>query len=143
MSVRVPPNVADRVLGMLLSVGDRMWKQFDHRWTAHGMTESHYNVLRILNGADQPLSQVEISRRLLSSRANVTKIVDRLEERRFVRRTAGEDRRVNLIALQPAGARFLQDTIAGALEFAESLLEPLTLREQKQLGNLLGKLGSQ
>jgi DNA-binding MarR family transcriptional regulator len=61
-----------------MRVGDRLWRESDVWFRRWELTDNHYNVLRILNGSGEPLRQVEIGRRMLSSRANVTKVVDHL-----------------------------------------------------------------
>lgn len=138
--VRIPPSVAEQALVRLMRVGDRMWRASDERFARWGLTDNHYNVLRILNGSDEPLPQVEIGRRMLSSRANVTKLVDTLEQRGFARRLACPDRRVNLIALTEEGAGFLRETSPEILANANETMKPLTRSEQKTLFRLLGKL---
>ncbi|HYE72347.1 MAG TPA: MarR family transcriptional regulator, partial [Blastocatellia bacterium] len=70
--VKIPNNAAEQALIKLMRIGDRLWRESDERFAQWGITDNHYNVLRILNGAGEPLSQVEIGRRMLSSRANVT-----------------------------------------------------------------------
>src|SRR5215510_8713857 len=75
MRVKIPPSVAEQALIRLMRVGDRLWRASDERFGRWGLTDNHYNVLRILNGAAEPISQVEIGRKMLSSRANVTKLV--------------------------------------------------------------------
>jgi len=138
--VKIEANDAERALVRLMRVGDRLRRTSDERFSEWGLMDSHYNVLRILNGADEPLHQTEIGRRLLSSRANVTKLIDFLEDRRFVRRVTCADRRAYHIELTAAGAKFLQETCAEVLRFAEEVMKPLTKSEQKLLGEFLGKL---
>jgi DNA-binding MarR family transcriptional regulator len=116
-----------------MRVGDRLWRDSDERFARWGLSDNHYNVLRILNGASEPLRQVEIGRRMLSSRANITKLIDLLEERRLVKRLSCSDRRVNLIALTEAGAKFIEETAEDVLGFAEETLKPLSRQEQKTL----------
>ena len=140
MKVKIPHNSAEQALVRLMRVGDRLWRDSDERFAQWGLSDNHYNVLRILNGAGEPLRQVEIGRRMLSSRANVTKLVDWLEERRMVKRLACGDRRVNLIALTETGAKFIAETAAEVTGFAEETMKPLTKQEQKTLYTLLGKL---
>ena len=140
MKIKIAHNSAEQALIRLMRVGDRLWRESDERFARWGLTDNHYNVLRILNGAGEPLRQVEIGRRMLSSRANVTKLVDLLEERRLVKRLACGDRRVNLIALTEAGAKFIEETVEEVMGFAEAALKPLTKQEQKTLSELLGKL---
>jgi DNA-binding MarR family transcriptional regulator len=138
--VKIPTNEAERALIRLMRVGDKLWRSSDERFSRWQMTDNHYNVLRILNGAGEPLAQVEIGRRMLSTRAIVTKIVDALEQRKFVKRLACGDRRVNLVVLTDEGVRFLEETAAEVIGFAEEALKPLTKKEQKALYELLGKL---
>ena len=138
--VKIPPSVAEQALIRLMRVGDRLWRASDERFGRWGLTDNHYNVLRILNGAGEPISQAEIGRKMLSSRANVTKLLDALEERKFVRRLSCADRRVNLIELTEEGAKFLEETAPEVIGFANEEMRPLTREEQKTLFNLLGRL---
>jgi MarR family transcriptional regulator, 2-MHQ and catechol-resistance regulon repressor len=141
MRVKITPSLAEQALIRLMRVGDRLWRASDERFGRWGLTDNHYNVLRILNGAAEPISQAEISRRMLSSsRANVTKLLDLLEGRKFVRRLSCEDRRVNLVELTDEGAKFLEETMAEVIGFANEEMRPLTREERKTLFELLGKL---
>lgn len=123
-----------------MRLGDKFWRASDERFSRWQLMDNHYNVLRILNGAGEPLRQIEIGRRMLSTRANVTKLIDTLEKRGFVKRLTCEDRRVNLIELTDEGSKFLEDTLSEVLQFAQVALKPLTREEQKLLFELLGKL---
>jgi len=138
--VKIPPSVAEQALIRLMRVGDRLWRASDERFGRWGLTDNHYNVLRILNGSGEPISQAEIGRKMLSSRANVTKLLDLLEERKFVRRLSCEDRRVNLVELTDEGAKFVGETAAEVIGFANEEMRALTRGEQKALFKLLGKL---
>jgi DNA-binding MarR family transcriptional regulator len=138
--VKIPPSVAEQAMVRLMRAGDRLWRASDERFGRWGLTDNHYNVLRILNGVGEPISQVEIGRRMLSSRANVTKLVDLLEERMMVKRLASQDRRVNLVALTDEGAKFIEETASEVIGFAKEAMNALTRDEQKRLFDLLGKL---
>lgn len=138
--VKIPNNTAEQALIKLMRAGDRLWRESDERFGQWGLTDNHYNVLRILNGAGEPIRQIEIGRRMLSSRANITKLIDLLEEKKFVKRLACEDRRVKLIELSETGAQFIESTLKQILEAAETCLKPLTKAEQKVLSELLDKL---
>ena len=138
--VKITPSVAEQTLIRLMRVGDRLWRESDNRFGQWGLTDNHYNVLRILNGSAEPISQVEIGRKMLSSRANVTKLVDLLEDRKFVKRLSCGDRRVNLVDLTEEGAKFIEETLPEVIGVANEQLKPLTRDEQKTLFTLLGKL---
>ena len=137
--VRIPPRIAEQALVRIMRVGDRLWRRSDERFARWSISDNHYNVLRILNGTDEPLPQVEIGRLMLSSRANVTKLIDLLEERRFVRRMPCDDRRVNLVALTEEGASFLAETLPEVIASAEEAMSPLSRAEQKTLFRLLAR----
>ncbi len=138
--VKITPSVAEQALIRLMRVGDRLWRASDERFGKWGMTDNHYNVLRILNGVREPLAQTEIGRRMVATRANVTTLVDALEKAGFVERQACGDRRVKQVVLTEAGARFLTETLSEVVGFANETLKPLTREEQKTLFRLLGKL---
>lgn len=138
--VKIPPSVAEQAMIRLMRVGDRLWRASDERFGRWGLTDNHYNVLRILNGMGEPISQAEIGRKMLSSRANVTKLLDLLEARKFVRRLSCEDRRVNLVELTDEGAKFLEETMSEVIGFANEEMRLLTREERKTLFALLGKL---
>jgi MarR family transcriptional regulator, 2-MHQ and catechol-resistance regulon repressor len=137
MTFQVPKDRADQVAGLLMRVGDRLARLADRRLASWKMGESDYNVLRILNGSSKPLTQIEIGRKLLCSRANVTKIVDRLEERKMVRRRPSDDRRENHIEITAQGVKFLRETILEVFQLSHESLSPLTHRQLLDLEKLL------
>ncbi|MBK7993821.1 MAG: MarR family transcriptional regulator [Blastocatellia bacterium] len=143
MKVTVPYILAEQTLVKLMRVGDQLWRLSDEWFAKWGLSDSHYNVLRILNGADGPIAQTEISNRLVSSRANVTKIIDLLEKKQFVTRLSCQDRRIKKVSLTKLGAKFLSDTQTEVIKFTKTLMQPLSEEELKLLYGLLEKLGKQ
>src|SRR6478736_8496773 len=111
MKCSVPEDRADNVAGLFILIGDRLTRAADQKLACWNMGESDYNVLRVLNGAAGALNQVDIGQRLLCSRANVTKIIDRLQAKKLVCRKPSTDRRENLVEITAEGVRFLRDTI--------------------------------
>ena len=61
----------------------------------HDITVQQYNVLRILRGAgEQGLPTLEIAERMIEQTPGITRLVDRLEEKKLVdRKRCEEDRR--------------------------------------------------
>jgi DNA-binding MarR family transcriptional regulator len=94
----------------------------------HDLTPAQYNTLRILRGAEpDALTCGEIGERLVSPGPDVTRLLDRLEQRGLVTRVRdGEDRRVVRARITPPGL-----TLLAALD------EPVC----DMLGRLLGNLG--
>lgn len=108
----------------------------------HGITQSIYNLLRIIRGGPQegvPCSA--ISGRLVSRVPDVTRLVDRAVALKLVDRKRPEnDRRVVLLTLTEAGKSLL-DRIAPPLDaLHRSQMKALTEKELKTLVDLLTRL---
>ena len=99
-----------------------------------------HNVLRIVEGAGEPLAQRDIARRLLVSRANVTGLVDKLEAVGYVERCAVVDRRVNVVRLTPQGRAFLHTTFAEQVAMCQAALAALSPADLQALLHLTTKL---
>jgi MarR family transcriptional regulator, organic hydroperoxide resistance regulator len=83
-----------------------------------------------------PLSRRELAERLHCDPSNVTFLVDRLAKRRLVTRArAVNDRRINVLALTPAGIEVRERLIATIAE--SSMFGRLTRAQQRRLANLL------
>jgi DNA-binding MarR family transcriptional regulator len=76
----------------------------------YGITPQQYNVLRILRGAEpEGLPTLAIAERLIEETPGVTRLLDRLEARRLIRRArCTTDRRQVLCRISPAGLRLLE-----------------------------------
>jgi DNA-binding MarR family transcriptional regulator len=74
-----------------------------------GITLQQYNVLRILRGAGAAgLPTLEIAERMVEQAPGITRLMDRLEGKRLVRRLrCPRDRRQVLCWITPAGRRLL------------------------------------
>lgn len=119
-----------------------MWRYSDKSLASWNLSSSQYNLLRILNGAGEPLAQAEIGRRMLASRASITKILDQLEVRGLVKRTAASDRRIKLIVITGKGLNLVEEVFPVFLGFQEKALERLTEKEQSALYHLIGKIAN-
>jgi DNA-binding MarR family transcriptional regulator len=91
------------------------------------LSPNQYNALRILRGAGpNGVTCSEIGERLIERDPDVTRLIDRLEQRGLMQRTRdARDRRVYRNAITPAG-----------LELLASLDEPLSAMHKKQMGHL-------
>ena len=85
----------------------------------HGLSHAQYNVLRILRGAGAPgLPCGEIANRMISRDPDITRLIDRMEQRGWVARNrSAEDRRVVTVTALPAALDILGalDEPVGAL----------------------------
>jgi DNA-binding MarR family transcriptional regulator len=100
-----------RAMARLVFVSQRFYRMVTALVRRFELTESQYNALRVLRGAErrgEELTQADLADRLIASRANTTWILDRLEERKLIRRRGHSDRRKNLVDITPAGHKLLQ-----------------------------------
>ncbi|MBE7490843.1 MAG: MarR family transcriptional regulator [Planctomycetes bacterium] len=99
-----------RAVARVIHAAQQLFRAVNTLVRRHDLTESQYNALRILRGADrrgEDLTQADLAQRLIASRANTTWILDKLEERKLVRRKGHADRRKNLIEITAAGQKLL------------------------------------
>src|SRR4051812_8295750 len=91
------------------------------------LSPNQYNALRILRGAgEEGVTCSELGSRLIERDPDVTRLIDRLEERGLMRRTRdARDRRVYRNVITGAGLNLLA-----------SLDEPLAAVHKKQMGHL-------
>jgi DNA-binding MarR family transcriptional regulator len=74
------------------------------------ITPAQYNVLRILRGSPAGLTCGQISERLITHDADVTRLLDRMEARRWItRKRSGKDRRVVIVCLTAFGMKLLEE----------------------------------
>lgn len=110
MTTRRAADVRYEALLHLLATADTVWnasRRFFARWD---LGPSQFNILNLLGGEPEGLAQVELGRRLIMHRSNVTGLVDRLEKRGLViRRDDARDRRAYRVVLTAAGRRLLDE----------------------------------
>jgi MarR family transcriptional regulator, organic hydroperoxide resistance regulator len=89
--------------------GDFMAQRLQYLLKAHGISQTQYNVLRILRGSGADgLPCGEIAGRMLTRDPDITRLLDRLVRGGLARRTRiRQDRRVIRARITPAGARLL------------------------------------
>jgi DNA-binding MarR family transcriptional regulator len=112
---------------------NRFFEPFD-------ITQQQFNILRILRGAGQPLSTLQIRQRMLDKMSDTSRIVDRLVKKGMVKKTVcREDRRLVDVLLTDKGKKLLQ-TMDGLSDKMESLFKYLSEEEAHQLNFLLDKI---
>jgi len=104
----------------------------------YGISPQQYNILRILNGAKEPLSVQLIKDRMIERSPNATRLMDKLYAKGYIDRLAcKEDRRVVKIEITQKG-RGLLESIPD--NFNKNLLKNLNEKEAEQLSSLLDKM---
>ncbi|HEX6902267.1 MAG TPA: MarR family transcriptional regulator [Thermoanaerobaculia bacterium] len=105
----------------------------------HDLTPPLYNVLRILRGAEpDALTCGEIGERLVSPGPDVTRLLDRLEQRDLVARLRdAEDRRIVRARITKKGITLLDELDEPVKETLEALLGHLGPKKLQTLSRLL------
>lgn len=108
----------------------------------HGITRPQYNVLRILRGAyPQGHARCQIARRMIDRAPDITRLVDRLQERGLVKRVRGNlDQRQAVTSITLKGIRLLermQPEIAGSLD---ALMNRLSASDCERLTSICSLL---
>ncbi len=103
-----------------------------------GVSPQQYNILRILKGAGEPLKVQVIKNRMIDRSPNATRLMDKLYAKSLINRLPSFiDRRVVHIEIKKEGLELLKRI---DLDFKDDLLKKLTLKEAKQLSDLLDKI---
>lgn len=109
-----------RTYDRLRAIEDEVFARFE-------LTAQQYNALRLLDAAaPDPMATLAIAERLISRAPDITRLLDKLEQRGLVCRTRDQnDRRSVLVSITAAGTRLLED-----------LSEPIRESHERQLGHL-------
>ena len=105
----------------------------------HGITPQQYNVLRILRGAGLGgLPTLEIAERMIEQAPGITRLLDRLEGKKLVRRERPSDnRRQVLCYVTKAGLDLVRELDAPMKDQAIEALRRLKKSEIEELIRLL------
>jgi DNA-binding MarR family transcriptional regulator len=118
------PTVYEEAILSIVRTADLLIVPMNEVLRASNLSQSQYNILRILRGTGEGgLSCGEISERMVRRDPDLTRLLDRLEKRGLVTRTRGtSDRRVVLASISPEG-----------LELLASLDEPVQAKNRAVL----------
>jgi DNA-binding MarR family transcriptional regulator len=123
----------------LLRTADLVRRAVDRALAPYGVTPQQYNVLRILRGAGATgLPTLEIGGRMLEQAPGITRLLDRLEAKQWVRRErCPQDRRQVLCWLTPAGLLLVERLDDPVDEADREAVAMLGADDQKRLLHLL------
>lgn len=123
----------------LLRTADALQAQVEAWLKGYGLTGTQYNALRILRGAGpEGLPCREIGDRMITHDPDITRLLDRLEERGFVERTRDRvDRRVIYGKITAAGLKLLREIDAPLEKRGREMLRHVSQEKLKQLIELL------
>ena len=102
------------------------------------LSPQQYNILRILRGAQEPLTMQTVKDRMIERAPNATRLTDKLCAKELINRIPCEsDRRVVYIAITAKGLKLLEDI---SEDFNEEWLKNISQKEAALLSDLLDKL---
>jgi DNA-binding MarR family transcriptional regulator len=136
---RPPRALEDEVYVHVLRTADYLLRGMEELLKPAGLTPSQYNVLRILRGAGpEGLPCGEIAARMITRDPDMTRLLDRLDQRGLVRRGRdARDRRVVLARITPAGLKLLARLDAPVSELHQRQLRHLGREPLRRLAELL------
>jgi len=122
---------------------------FTHNWLMDSIktifdkgdiTPQQYNILRILRGAKQPLSTLQIRQRMLDKMSDTSRIVDRLIKKELVQKmVCAADKRLVDVTITEKGLQLLEELDRYNVEM-DAILKELSNDEVIILNGLLDKL---
>jgi len=107
-----------------------------------GLTTQQYNVLRILRGAgEKGLPTLAITERMVEQAPGITRLIDRLEQKNWVRREhSKEDRRQVICRITKSGLALLARIDEQVDGKDEEMLAMLSQKETRVLIDLLNRV---
>ena len=111
----------------------QLFDQFD-------ITPQQFNILRILRGAGEPLSTLQIRQRMLDKMSDTSRIVDRLLKKGLVKKmTCKADRRLVDVTISDKGLKMLEK-MDRHQDDMDAVFKSLSEGEAKTLNKLLDKI---
>ena len=130
---RVPAHLARRFNQICIGIGDEVTRPFD-------LSPIEFAVIAAIDD-DHRLDQRRLATRLAVDTVSTSKLLDRLERLRLVRRKVSlDDRRSKVLSLTPRGLEIRLKIGAGFKAAHAKIMAPLSADEQKQFVELLVRL---
>lgn len=109
---------------------------------SHGLTPGKFNILMTVKhqGGDKGISQVEVSKRLIVTASNMTKLIDKLEKEALMTRSAlPGDRRVKILKVTDKGSKLLDKVWPEYDARLKKMASSIDVQDQRSLAGLLLK----
>jgi DNA-binding MarR family transcriptional regulator len=126
----------------LLRTADALQSSMESKLKEFGLTGTQYNALRILRGAGPDgLPCSEIGERMITHDPDITRLLNRLEQRGLVDRTRDQhDRRVIYGKITAAGLKLLRDMDGPVEQHGHALLHHISQTDLRRLIDLLERV---
>ncbi|HEY4875797.1 MAG TPA: MarR family transcriptional regulator [Puia sp.] len=115
-------------------------EQMKYFFDNYDITAQQFNILRILRGAGEPLSTMQIRERMLDKMSDTSRIVDRLVKKEMVKKNIRKtDRRLVDVTITEKGKQLLAELDSKDSEM-DAILRGLDETDVKQINHLLDKM---
>ena len=106
----------------------------------YALTLEQFHLLKHMS-SDSGMSQRELGELVIKSPANITRILDRLEQKNLIlRRSNPEDRRATHVFLTDQGSRLIEEVFAIFESFSSQLTQDTTDNEQQVTQKVLNTI---
>ena len=135
-------TVAEEAVLNVMRTAEVLQQQMTELLKPYGISETQYNVLRILRGAGEcGATCTQAAERMVTRDPDMTRLLDRLETRGLVRRERSkEDRRVVVTRITPEGLDLLASLDAPIRQYLEERVGRLGPERLGQVIDLLEEL---
>ncbi|RMG57096.1 MAG: MarR family transcriptional regulator [Deltaproteobacteria bacterium] len=144
-------SILNQMRNRMLTVETRIWKEMlilfreivrPEVFRGYGFTRTEFDILAHLCISGE-MTQSTLLKNLLTTKANVSQVLGRLEEKGLVaRRTGEEDRRCQVVALTEEGRRVVSPLVESHVRYIGSFFSGLTDLEKEILLKILEKISS-
>jgi DNA-binding MarR family transcriptional regulator len=135
------PSLEQEVFVNLLRTADRLMQGVEKTLGRVDLSQTQYNVLRILRGAGPDgMACRELSKRMITRDPDITRLLDRMEARSLVTRTRDTvDRRVVRAKISATGLKIVDGLDRPVQRTNRRQLGQLTRRQLEELNRLLDR----
>lgn len=116
-------------------------KEVEKDMRSYGLNPTEFAVLELIyHKGEQPIQK--IGEKVLIASSSITYVVDKLEEKGYLRRTPSKnDRRITLANITETGSSYMAQIFPKHSAFIHSLMDSLDKEEKDQMLHLLKKMG--
>ena len=120
---------------------DRMRALEEQLFARYDLTPQQYNALRLLKAAHpDPIPTLSIAARLISRAPDITRLLDKLHERKLIeRQRPADNRRTVMVSITSAGRELLEKLTSDVRDCHARQMGHLSASEMRSLIDLLQK----
>lgn len=133
-------NSSHKTLVNILFTSNWILEKLKQFLESEDITPQQYNILRILNNSDTPLSTLKIREQMLDKMSDTSRIVERLLKKELVnKQTCRHDKRLVDVTISENGLQLL-DRLEKKSGELDSVVSNLTSKDMDTVNQLLDKI---